>query len=366
MRARVLAAALLLGFAASGDVVRLRNGQKLEGIVVTQTADRITLDVGTGQIHLKPAQVATVERGDPGPMTEAWTRTYFLHPRFVPPSCTNLAAQLGELETRRRGATAAAATRRRLREEFAQREAGRARSQAALEQQQERIRLTDTNAVTSSRAAWEAYAQEVASLNAAVAEFGLAGRRLREIEEETARLKQAEIEYLRALDRARVELQAWPTTPDDPAVATFLARARTMVDGFAAGIDRHVIAPERRSDHALLDVRFNERATGRLILDTGASLVVIGEDFAHRAGMPPDTNRVSEARLADGRVVRGWPIRFARIEVQGARVENVEGVVLPEAPAEGIDGLLGMSFLREFYLRVDPSSGEVEFSRLAP
>lgn len=51
--------------AAWADTVLLRNGRKLEGIVVSQEADgQVVLEVGVGRLIFEPSQVAYIERSD--------------------------------------------------------------------------------------------------------------------------------------------------------------------------------------------------------------------------------------------------------------------------------------------------------------
>jgi predicted aspartyl protease len=54
------------------------------------------------------------------------------------------------------------------------------------------------------------------------------------------------------------------------------------------------------------------------------------------------------------------------VEVEDARVENVVAVIMPAHPAAGIEGLLGMSFLMEFNVQLDPVAQTLTLNRFAP
>jgi clan AA aspartic protease (TIGR02281 family) len=357
--------ALLLAFSVQADRVRLTNGEVLDGLVITQTSQRVVLDVGTGQIQLRRSQVAAIERTDAQQVSGDWQARYFLHPRFVPATCTNLADQLRRLQDQRRTALAASADIVRIRAQAEPVREALATDRDDLLARQARLAAVDTNAVIASRPAWEAYAQEVAGVNAQQARLN---QRIEQQRADLQRVGQAqaiEAEYLRALDAADRAMRALPTTPE-AAVTNFVAQATALLAEYRRGVVQTTLATTWENGHALVDVRVNGQARGRFLLDTGASTVVLAESMARRAGAQPDTNRTVRMQLADGRVVTGWPVILDMVEVGEASGRRIDAVVLPSAPAPDLEGLLGMSFLREFTVRVDAASGRVELLRLGP
>ncbi|MDP8258690.1 MAG: TIGR02281 family clan AA aspartic protease [Candidatus Aadella gelida] len=100
-----------------------------------------------------------------------------------------------------------------------------------------------------------------------------------------------------------------------------------------------------------------------LVVDTGASLVIIPKETAELAGYTVlDPKRKMSVRLADGSLVEGTPITLKSIEVAGVVAENVEGVVVGERENDG--GLLGMSFLNRFDVHIDPDKKEMILKEL--
>jgi clan AA aspartic protease (TIGR02281 family) len=356
---------LLLSLPTQADRVRLTNGETLDGIVVTQTAQRVILDVGTGQVQLRRSQVAGIEHTDPQEVGAEWQSRYFLHARFVPATCTNLADQLRRLQDQRRTALAASADIARIRaqEEPVRQALGAARDD--LLARQARLAAVDTNTIIASRSAWEAYAQEVAGLNAQQARLNQRFEQQRADQQQVSQAQAIEAEYLRALDATDRALRALPKTPE-AAVTSFVAQATALLAEYRRGVAQTTLDATWENGHALVDVRINGQARGRFLLDTGASTVVLAESMARRAGAQPDTNRTVRMQLADGRVVTGWPVILDTVQVGEASGRRIEAVVLPSAPAPDLEGLLGMSFLREFTVRVDAASGRVELLRLGP
>jgi clan AA aspartic protease (TIGR02281 family) len=346
-------------------VVRLSNGRTLEGVVVTQSADRVTLDVGTGQIHLRRAQVAAIQTTGVARVESDWQDRYFLHARFVPTGCTNMAERLRRLQEHRRSAQAAAADLLRLRAESGQSVQQAAAGQADRSARQARLQAVDTNAVAATREAWQAYAQEIAAFNAAQARDADLADRQREIVKLVAAAQAIEAEYLRALDDAEQDLvRLRSASAGDADQARFVGKAEALLAECRQGVARHQIHATWEGGHAVLEVQLNGKASGRMLLDTGASTIVMAESLARRAGATPDTNRTVRMQLADSRVITGWPVTLASVQVGDARLTQVAAIVLPSEPSPGIEGLLGMSFLREFTVRVDMASGRVELLEL--
>jgi len=111
--------------------------------------------------------------------------------------------------------------------------------------------------------------------------------------------------------------------------------------------DRHTI---------VLAVTLNKRIEVSLVLDTGASLVVLKKNIAEKLGINLD-NVKPDAKLilADGRQVDAKYVTLESVKAQGVEAQNVEAAIMLQDVGEaGLqDGLLGMSFLRKFNFKVD-------------
>jgi aspartyl protease family protein len=94
--------------------------------------------------------------------------------------------------------------------------------------------------------------------------------------------------------------------------------------------------------HFQVDARIDGRSIN-LIVDTGASLVVINESSAARLGIfPKPSDYVGRSQTANGES-KFAPVRLSRIEVNGITVYDVQAAVKPDAMLR--TNLLGMSFL---------------------
>jgi clan AA aspartic protease (TIGR02281 family) len=107
----------------------------------------------------------------------------------------------------------------------------------------------------------------------------------------------------------------------------------------------------RRHELWLAEVILNERVKRYLVIDSGASFMLIGQQTAKELGLTIDEN----TPFIPGTTVSGTiltPLVTLRsVKVGDAAVENVEAVVY-EMPS-GQDGLLGNSFLNKFRVVLD-------------
>jgi clan AA aspartic protease (TIGR02281 family) len=105
-----------------------------------------------------------------------------------------------------------------------------------------------------------------------------------------------------------------------------------------------------------LAVKINNKIEAKLVLDTGATLVVLRRDLAASLGINLDDAKPDiKLMLADGRKINAKFITLESVKVQDSEAKNVEAaIMLEEAGDFGFgDGLLGMSFLKRFNFKVD-------------
>jgi predicted aspartyl protease len=98
-----------------------------------------------------------------------------------------------------------------------------------------------------------------------------------------------------------------------------------------------------------------------VVLDTGASLTIIASDVLTRLGYDPANPMLERQRIITGsgdEYARRVTVRSAT--AIGQKVTDLE-VLCHDLPAEsGVDGLLGVNFLRHFKLTVRFRKGIIE------
>jgi len=111
----------------------------------------------------------------------------------------------------------------------------------------------------------------------------------------------------------------------------------------------------------------NRKVEAKLLLDTGASMVVLRRGFAkglgvNLDGIVPNCSLV----LANGKSVKGKTVVLDYVKVQNSEVRDVQAVVLLDE-IEDLnfgDGLLGLSFLRNFNFKIDYREGVLVLEKL--
>jgi aspartyl protease family protein len=94
---------------------------------------------------------------------------------------------------------------------------------------------------------------------------------------------------------------------------------------------------------------------GFFVLDTGATFVSLKNSFAQKAKVQVDPNSTVQLHTANG-IGTGKRGRAEVIQLRTLQAKDVPIVVQDDAKGtygEGVDGLLGMSFLSRFKLTVD-------------
>ncbi len=114
-------------------------------------------------------------------------------------------------------------------------------------------------------------------------------------------------------------------------------------------------------------VNLNNKVDAEMVLDTGASLMLITRNIARKLGINLDRLKPDmTVTLADGRSVKAARIILDSVKVEDSQVKNVIASVLME---EGKDldigdGLLGMSFLKHFNFKIDQKNKRLILEKL--
>ena len=132
------------------------------------------------------------------------------------------------------------------------------------------------------------------------------------------------------------------------------------------------------STSIMLPVTLNKKVEATLVLDTGASVIMLKREFAKKLGV--DLNEMGhnmQVVLADGRKTKARHIILESVKVQNVEATDVDASILLdeptreneqefERPASTIrgDGLLGMSFLKHFNFKIDHKEKKLILEKL--
>ena len=101
-----------------------------------------------------------------------------------------------------------------------------------------------------------------------------------------------------------------------------------------------------------------------VVLDTGASLTILATDIMARLGYDPANPDLDRQRIVTGSGVEYAPRTAVRSATAiGQKITNLD-VLCHDLPSEsGVDGLLGLNFLRHFKLTIRFRKGTIDLSR---
>jgi clan AA aspartic protease (TIGR02281 family) len=345
--------------------VRLSNGRTLEGVVERETPDAVVLNVGVGTVTLRRAQIRSVERsgaaGDDA-VRQAWREKYFAHEKYAPRGLERLAADFRALEAARTQAIRAGDAlvglrrdRERLLKDLEQAHAGSVEAARRLQASASPLQTDDYNRLVGESNAW---VSRMTVLRDALDRNARATDGCRN----TVRGYHAVLAAVRA---ALAEAEGAGAVRDEAAVR-FLSRLRAETDALLGDFVEVAVPVERDSHHAYAAAHVNGAAVLNLVVDTGATYLTLTRAAAARLGLNPPGEPHVRLTQADGTAVKARPVTLHSVDVGGARLERVAAVVLPSDLPDGCDGLLGMSFLREFEVRLDAERGSVVLERFDP
>lgn len=367
---RCLLVALLLATAGAvrADTIRLRNGNRIEGIVTQETDTKVVLDLGTGRTTLSRGTIAAVEHAsaeDNDRLRAGWKQKYFLNQKYVPKELAELAADFTKLGALREEALDA----RRLLADLSTKEAD-----GRTEQEQLRAQMVQASQqiqqASPARNNVEAYNTLVASNNALQAKWALASDALSACGKMRATAVERIAAYQETVSAFQLRFDEERKKPADGAADVerqqFLDRMAGMLASYLREFAAAEVAVTPSHDGAVVTATVNEQVQGRFVVDTGAARVTVTEAFARRLKLDPDTLPEAEFTMADGRKTKGRTVVFRVLAVGDARAENIEAAIIPGKPGEQVDGLLGMSFLKHFSVNLDGGSGKLILRQFAP
>jgi len=102
----------------------------------------------------------------------------------------------------------------------------------------------------------------------------------------------------------------------------------------------------------------------RVVLDTGASLTILATDIMARLGYDPANPALDRQRIVTGSGVEYAPrTRVRSTTAIGQMVANLDVLCHDLSPESGVDGLLGLNFLRHFKLTIRFTKGIIDLTR---
>jgi clan AA aspartic protease (TIGR02281 family) len=349
---------------ALADQIVLKNGRALQGIIQSEDPAELTLDFGYGTTTLQKADIKFIRRSN-AKQRQALKRRFLGQAArsgaiAPPPGSEELSRLLEAARRSREGAQDALREREQLlggREELQAQE-------RELKSRQPALAAALAAANPNDRRDYNDLVGRVnalgAQIQADVYQGDEASRRLEAGEAAVTRYVSGFAALRRYADANLKRLQAGA---QDEAARVFFADVSQELADMARDFKREAVRSQRVGEHLVVGALFNDKVRAPLLVDTGASQTVISPRVAAELGL--EGGQSVHTILADGKQVDGKLIVLDSLTVGGARVEKTPVVVLA-APGPQAEGLLGMSFLKNFMVQLDLADSKLILEGLAP
>ena len=165
-----------------------------------------------------------------------------------------------------------------------------------------------------------------------------------------------------------VSIQPPASELQPPNASTHESDTATTNNSRAVPIEKpHSIAVplQRIGSLFVVSIMVNSTRQARLIIDTGASHTVLSRSIASDAQLFTEKRSVPVTMQTVGGQVQGDMVRVDSIRVADLEVQNTWAAVydLPDAPA-GVEGLLGLNFLRQFEMTLDSTRNQLYLEKI--
>lgn len=365
MKTRYLAIAILLAFAtavapaAHADTVYLKNKGVLKGVIKAEDPYRVTLAIGTGTMKISKDEIESIEKATEKENAEieaAARKKAIEKGALVPDSFADTARQLRELKAGRKAADDA---KKRLDE---------AKASLASKKKKYRNLRAKFDAVNTRVAGMDPQG-DIMKYNKAITEMNSLNSEISSLVEDLNTLSakvpeyernywKAITEYGNAVGNFRLEIDKKVEGMKGRGISEeeslYAGIASKAIMDIEKGLNRDSVALTKTANGMTVKAVLNGSTTCLLAVDTGASIVVISRDIAQKIETNPnDTIEGVNFTLADGSTTKSDVIMVKSIKVGNSTAYDVPVAVSDNPPGHGIDGLLGMSFLGNFNIKMD-------------
>jgi len=347
------------------DTISLNNGRRFSGEIKKETPTHITLDIGGGTISIRKSSIKSIEKSDSSTSKQVnWRPINAINELNPPSELVDIAASYKKLKKVRFSAIQAKKKGRNFQNKRAD-----LLKKLAKEKQRQMAIAQNVSSANPNRNIRK-YNQLVYQQNQSTNNLHAIQNQLTKSFKEVSSGKKNISRYLLSLNTLKTQVQEsksrLPKIDNKDQAKSFWEKIEKKLTQFDNEFKSLSVPHERTNGHMILNVRINDSVEGRFLLDTGASYVTLSEEMAKRLNLNLSTPISIPLTIADGSMIEGKPVILNSMRVGDVQANRIPAIILPSPPSKGIDGLLGMSFLREFVINLDPANKKLVFKRFDP
>jgi clan AA aspartic protease (TIGR02281 family) len=347
------------------DTISLNNGRSFTGEIKKETDSQITLDIGGGTISIRKSSIESISKSDSSTSRQTNRRPVNALIELDPPNeLIHLVADYKKIKKDRFSAIQA----KKKAYEFQNKKT--ALMDKHIKEKKRHTAIAQRVSFADPNRDIQGYNHLIYQQNQSTNKLNGIQNQLTKSFKEVASGKKTISHYLQTLDSLKSKVQEsksrLSSIGNKDQAKSFWEKIDKKLAQFDDEFKSISVPHESTSNHMILNVRINDRIEGRFLLDTGASYVTLSQKMAKRLGLNLSSSIKIPLTMADGSMIDGKPVILNSMRVGDIQANRVTAIVLPSPPSKGIDGLLGMSFLREFVINFDPANKKLIFKRFEP
>ena len=389
----MIVAGLIFVTSTQADQLIFKNGRVMEGTVLKETPSHVIISIGAGSIKINRSQLKKIVKGSSGKVRKK-TKSVddILHSENAPKELVPLSEKFRKLLAKRREAKNAQYQmgQYQLQIDTCQKQDQQLLKDIlygqsillSLQEKIAKIKIPETpptqhdaieefNALLLEKEQLKAKQDQVRASILAMAKKRQSGKK---------KSSECRTFYFKTMDPINVyfvALQKFVAAYSDERKTRLAQSPSKKTQEFFTRMDHYVtqflketptsrIQSKKRNGITLVQAVINGKVSGEFILDTGASNMIISESFAQRLGINVAKLPSREIILANGRRMNVKYGRLESVSLGGSIVRNLDMNVIPNSPNNKESGLLGMSFLKHFAIRLNGATGEIELTHFMP
>lgn len=370
---------LVLCGSACSDVIYFKNGGELEGIIQGETEEYIIIDVGGGTMTVRRDEIdhireATLEELD------RLQRERLGHEieigEWAPAGCEDIKIIYSKAKDDRESLRKARAKSQAIQADIIHEEKKRSDLLDMLGKKGEELKGLDAEKDIKRykvKKNIKRYNEVIAEINILNADLNRENSKIKTLYEDQ---KEINAKLAKLVNAYRASYELFNNTlstrrngiKEDEMTSDelyFFEEMDVKIKEIEGDFKKDIAQYTPDGDHIIVDTLIDGRVTAQLMVDTGASIVLISSNIANRLGVEYEgiTTEI-DIIMADGSTAKAKPMILESVKVGDAEVKKVQAAILEKDVIGGVDGLLGMSFLSHFVIKVDSASNRLILERV--
>lgn len=340
---------------SQAEIIHLKNKGKIEGVIKSESGESIVVDIGFGTVSVSKQDIESIEHNLKEEVRKATVKR-------LSNDALNLSAELTDVKKKKIEAVKYKSRHDRLKYKLINLEREMSFLNSKFENLNNRLRRKKKDDIY-------AYNKLVAELNATNAKMSKMIGNLKQTKGMKEGLDPDVSKHVSEYNKALYSLEAkfdniyakvkknGFSSPDEE---HFYESLKTEIRRLKNDFKHTEVGYVKRGDQVIVEVLLNNRVKASLMLDTGASCIIVSGDIADRLGIKEGTGTGKGTFVvADGRKITATTFVLQSVRVGGSRANDISAAISGASQGPGVDGLLGMSFLSNFIFRIDTKGNKL-------